>query len=100
MAARLDLRGRVWQLAVASLAVLLGVAAGVHPRIAVAAAIGLGFVVLVMADLTIGLCLFAIIVVLDVLRHLVGSALPFTKIVGFLPATPGGAKVSVSRDDA
>src|SRR5437763_1402054 len=98
MAARLDLRGRVWQLAIASLAVLLGVAAGVDPRIAVAAAIGLGFVVLVMADLTIGLCLFAIIAFLDVLPHLGGSALSFTKIVGFLLAISWLAKVSSSED--
>src|SRR5437764_834832 len=61
MAARVDLRGRTWQLALAGVAVLLGIAAGVDPRIAVAGAIGLAFVALVMADLTIGLCLFAVV---------------------------------------
>src|ERR687886_3059666 len=98
MAARLDARGRLWQLTLAGVAVLLGLSAGVDPRIAVAAAIGLAFVVLVMADLTIGLCLFAVIAFLDVLPHLGGSALSFTKIVGFLLAVSWLAKVSSSSD--
>jgi O-antigen ligase len=98
MAARLDLRERAWQLALAAVAVLLGVGAGVDPRIAVAAAIGLAFVVLVMADLTIGLCLFAVVAFLDVLPHLGGSVVSFTKIVGFLLAISWLAKVSSSDD--
>jgi O-antigen ligase len=99
MAARLELRERLLQVGIAALAVLLGIGAGVDPRIAVAAAIGLGFVVLVMSDLTIGLCLFAIVAFLDVLPHLGGSALSFTKIVGFLLAVSWLAKVSSSQDE-
>jgi O-antigen ligase len=99
MAARIDLRHRFVQLGFAALAVMLGIGAGVDPRIAVAAAIGLAFVVLVMGDLTIGLCLFAVVAFLDVLPHLGGSALSFTKIVGFLLAVSWLAKVS-SSDDA
>ena len=98
MAARLELRERTWQLTLAGLAVLLGIAAGVDPRIAVAGAIGLGFVALVMADLTIGLCLFAVVAFLDVLPHLGGSALSFTKIIGFLLAASWLAKVSSDPD--
>src|SRR4051812_35510545 len=98
MAARLDLRERILQLGIAGLAVLLGIGAGVDPRIAVAAAIGLAFVVLVMGDLTVGLCLFAIVAFLDVLPDLGGSALSFTKIVGFLLAASWLAKVSSSAD--
>ena len=98
MAARLDFRERAWQLALAGLAVVLGVGAGVDPRIAVAAAIGLAFVVLVMADLTIGLCLFAVVAFLDVLPHLGGSLVSFTKIIGFLLAISWMAKVSSSPD--
>src|SRR5919204_4020065 len=100
MAARLDVRSRVWQLALAAVAVLLGVGAGVDPRIAVAAAFGLAFVVLVMADLTIGLCLFAVIAFLDVLPHLGGSVVSFTKIIGFLLAISWLAKVSSSGEDS
>src|SRR5919206_3218815 len=98
MAERLDLRLRAGQLALAGLAVLLGLGAGLDPRIAIAAAIGLGFVVLVMADLTIGLCLFAVVAFLDVLPHLGGSALSFTKLVGFLLAVSWLAKVSSDTD--
>src|SRR2546423_4551246 len=102
MAARLDLRERTWLLGLAMLAVLLGVGAGVDPRIAIASAIGLAFVVLVLADLTIGLCLFAVVAFLDLLPHLGGSALSFIKIVGFLLAISWLAKVSTqqgSRND-
>src|SRR5919201_3513260 len=98
MAARLDLRLRAGQLALAAIAVLLGLAAGIDPRLAIAAAIGLGFVVLVMGDLTIGLCLFAVVAFLDVLPHLGGSALSFTKLVGFLLAISWLAKVSSDTD--
>ena len=98
MAARLDLRSRAWQLAVAAVAVVLGIGAGVDPRIAVAAAIGLAFVALVMADLTVGLCLFAVVAFLDLLPHLGGSLVSFTKIVGFLLAISWLAKVSSSQD--
>jgi O-antigen ligase len=98
MAARLELRERLWQLLLAAVAVLLGLGAGVDPRIAVAAAIGLGFVVLVMGDITIGLCLFAVVAFLDVLPHLGGSALSFTKIVGFLLAISWLAKVTSDTD--
>ena len=100
MAARLELRERLLQLALAAVAVLLGVLAGVDPRIAVAAAIGLGFVVLVMADLTIGLCLFAVIAFLDVLPALGGSLVSFSKVVGFLLAISWLAKVSSTEEDA
>jgi O-antigen ligase len=98
MAARLDLRHRAGQVVLAAVAVLLGIGAGVDPRIALAAAIGLAFVVLVMGDLTIGLCLFAVVAFLDVLPHLGGSALSFTKIVGFLLAVSWLAKISSARD--
>jgi len=98
MAARLDLRERAGQLALVAIAVLLGIGAGVDPRIGLAAAIGLAFVVLVMADLTIGLCLFAVVAFLDVLPHLGGSVLSFTKVVGFLLAISWIAKVSSSAD--
>src|SRR4051812_15256791 len=98
MAARLDLRERAWQLVLIAIAVLLGIGAGVDPRIGIAAAIGLAFVALVMADLTIGLCLFAVVAFLDVLPHLGGSVVSFTKVVGFLLAISWLAKVSSSQD--
>src|SRR5919202_244818 len=98
MAARLDLRERLQQLGIAALAILLGIGAGVDPPTAVAAAIGLAFVALVMSDLTIGLCMFAVVAFLDVLPHLGGSALSFTKIVGFLLAVSWLAKGASNAD--
>ena len=98
MAARLDMRERLWHLALAALAVMLGVGAGMDPRVAVAAAIGLGFVVLVMGNLTAGLALFAVIAFLDVLPELGGSLLSFTKVVGFLLALSWLARVSTTTD--
>jgi O-antigen ligase len=98
MPARVDLRERAWFLGLGMLAVLLGVAAGVDPPVAIAGAVGLAFVVLVMADLTVGLCLFAVVAFLDLLPHLGGSALSFTKIVGFLLAISWLAKVSTQQD--
>jgi O-antigen ligase len=100
MAARVELRERLLQLALAGVAVVLGLGAGVDPRIAVAAAIGLAFVALVMADLTIGLCLFAVIAFLDVLPALGGSLVSFSKIVGFLLAISWLAKVSSTEEDS
>jgi O-antigen ligase len=98
MAARLDRSQFGRQAVIAMLAVALGLAAGVDPRVAVAAAIGLGFVVLVLADLTFGLCLFAVVAFLDQLPQLGGSLLSFSKIVGFLIAISWLAKVSTSDD--
>src|SRR5256885_15282838 len=99
MVARLDLGQRTSQALVLLLAVGIGVAAGVDPKVGVAAAIGLAFVVLVVGDLTIGLCLFAVVAFLDVLPHLGGSLVSFTKIEGFLLAISWLAKVS-SDDDS
>jgi O-antigen ligase len=98
MTARIELTSKLWHAVLAAVAVLLGLAAGVDPRIAIAVAIGLAFVVLVLGDLTIGLCLFAVVAFLDVLPHLGGSALSFTKLVGFLLAISWLAKVSTARD--
>lgn len=98
MAARLDLSQKGRYAALLALAVLLGAATGLDPRIGLAAAIGLAFVVLVLGDLTLGLCLFAVVAFLDVLPHLGGSALSFTKLVGLLLAVSWLAKISTSRD--
>jgi hypothetical protein len=86
------------QLLLALLAAGLGVLAGVDHRLALAAAIGLAFVVLVLGDLTFGLCLFAIVSFLDLLPALGGSLLSFSKIVGLLIALSWLAKISTSDD--
>ena len=99
MAATADLSGRAFQLLLALTAVGLGLLAGLDPRLGIAAAIGLAFVVLVMGDLTFGLCVFAVVAFLDLLPALGGSLLSFSKIVGLLLAISWLAKVTSSTDE-
>ena len=98
MTASVDLSQRGYQLVLGLAAVGLGVLAGVDPRLGIAAAIGLAFVVLVMGDLTFGLCAFAVVAFLDLLPQLGGSLLSFSKIVGLLLAISWLAKVTSTRD--
>lgn len=99
MTATAGLSERGYQLLLGLAAVGLGVLAGVDPRLGLAAAIGLAFVVLVMGDLTFGLCVFAVVAFLDLLPALGGSLLSFSKIVGLLLAISWLAKVTSSRDN-
>ncbi|HEX8648428.1 MAG TPA: O-antigen ligase family protein [Thermoleophilaceae bacterium] len=99
MAATADLSGRAFQLLLGLTAVALGVLAGVDPRLGIAAAIGLAFVVLVMGDLTFGLCVFAFVAFLDLLPALGGSLLSFSKIVGLLLAISWLAKVTSTKNN-
>jgi O-antigen ligase len=98
MTASADLSQRGYQLLLGMAAVGLGLLAGIDPRLGIAAAIGLAFVVLVMGDLTFGLCAFAVVAFLDLLPALGGSLLSFSKIVGLLLAISWLAKVTSARD--
>jgi len=98
MAARLQRSQLGYQALLGSIALGLGLLAGVDPKLAIAAAIGLAFVVLVLGDLTFGLCLFAVVSFLDLLPDLGGSLLSFSKVVGLLIAISWLAKVSTSDD--
>lgn len=88
---------RVLQLGLLATAVVLGVLAGVDPRLAVAGALGLAFVVLVLADLTFGLCVFAVISFVDVLP-VGGAAISFAKIAGLLLALSWLARLATAGD--
>src|SRR5918997_6946446 len=98
MTASVDFSQRLLYLLLGLAAVGLGVLAGVDPRFGIAAAIGLAFVVLVMGDLTFGLCAFAVVAFLDLLPQLGGSLLSFSKIVGLLLFISWLAKVTSTRD--
>src|SRR5438094_2886523 len=90
-----DLSGRivVGGLCVAGLAI--GLLAGVNPKLAIAAALGLGFAGLVLANITVGLCFCAFISFLEVLS----SSYCITKLVGFLLVVSWLAVVT-TRDEA
>ncbi|HEX7059062.1 MAG TPA: O-antigen ligase family protein [Solirubrobacterales bacterium] len=64
-------------------AVPIGLLAGADPKLALVAVLALGFAAVVLTDLTLGLCMFAVISFLDVLPF-GGIALTFAKVAGFL----------------
>src|SRR4051812_27713628 len=61
----------------------VGVLAGIDPKLAIAAALGLGFAALVIANITVGVCLFAVVSFLEVLGS-VGGSIGITKVFGLL----------------
>jgi O-antigen ligase len=74
---------RALQVALVGGAALLGLIAGMDPKVAVAVALGITFIVVVFADLSVGLALFAFVAFLDVFP-LGGFAGVFAKAVGGL----------------
>ncbi len=60
-----------------------GVAAGVSPKYGAVGALGLGFVVAVFADLTVGVAIFAFLSFLDII-NVGGAAVSFDKVAGLL----------------
>jgi exopolysaccharide production protein ExoQ len=79
------------------LALAVGLLAGVDPRLGLAAAMGVAFVTVVMADLTAGLSLYALIAFLNVVPNVGGSFLSFDKVAGALLALSWLASVARSR---
>jgi O-antigen ligase len=82
-------------LALLSLAV--GLLAGFDPRLAIGAALGLGFAGLVIANITVGLCLFAVVSFLEVLSS-IGGSIGITKVFGLLLVVSWFAAAS-TRDE-
>jgi exopolysaccharide production protein ExoQ len=80
-------------------AILVGVLAGIDPRLGLAASMGLGFALIVLADLTIGLCAFALLAFLEAIPDIGGSALSFDKAAGGVLLLSWIATVA-SRPDA
>lgn len=74
-------------------AVLIGLAAGYNPKIAVVGALGLGFVLLVMSNLTLGLYVFAVATFLESIA--LGGGVTFSKVLGLLLALSWLATLAV-----
>ena len=85
MGTRLDTRSWTLPATLFAIAAAVGALAGVDPRLGVAAAMALAFVIIVMADLSVGLCLFALLAFLNIIPE-TGSVLSFDKIAGGLLA--------------
>jgi O-antigen ligase len=75
----------------------VGILAGINPKLAIAASVGLGFAVLVIANITVGLCLFAVVSFLDVLGS-VGGSIGVTKLFGLLLVASWLATVSTREE--
>lgn len=85
MTAWADTSVRALQAAVLAAAVVLGVLAGVDPKLALVAALGLAFVCVVLADLSVGLVAFTVISFVDLLP-LGGPSVTLAKAAGLLLA--------------
>ncbi len=83
-------------ISVGLLAVGVGVLAGISPQLAIAAALGLGFAALVVANITVGLCLFTVVSFLDILSNL-GGSVGITKVIGLLLVMSWLATVSTRQ---
>ncbi|UJA19998.1 O-antigen ligase family protein [Thermoleophilia bacterium SCSIO 60948] len=79
-------------------AVALGILAGYDPALAVVAAIGLAFTLVVMANLYAGLVMFIVISFVSQVPMLAGAGLSFAKITGLLLAISWFA-TTVTRAD-
>jgi O-antigen ligase len=79
------LPGFVLPLGLGATALAVGILAGISPKLAIGASLGLGFAALVLANLTVGLCLFVVISFLEVLSS-VGGGFGLTKVTGLLLA--------------
>jgi O-antigen ligase len=69
-----------------TLGAVIGILAGVDPKIGLVAAMGLAFVTVVMSDLSVGLCLYALLAFLNIVPNVGGGFLSFDKVAGGLVA--------------
>lgn len=94
MAALASARDQVGYLGLAMLAVLVGLLAGMNPWIAIGVVLGIAFVLLVLTNMTLGLCVFVVVAFVDFLPGAVG----LTKLTGFLLALAWLANVATRED--
>ncbi len=96
--ARVDPRTGAWLAGLLLLAAIVGFLAGVEPKLALAAALSAGFVLLVFTDLAAGLALFGFFSFLEVLE--LGSAASVGKLGGALLALGWLAVLATRHDPA
>jgi O-antigen ligase len=94
MALNIDRRQGLWASAVALLAAVLGVLAGLNPGLSIVAAFGLGFVLVAFASLATGVVLFTLLTFFE----LIPSGGASTKLFGLLLALAWLAKLSTTTD--
>lgn len=80
---QVDLSRWLFGLLVGLLAITVGLLAGVQPQLAIAASFGIAFMIIVIADLTVGLMVFTFLAFLEIVPF-GGPALSFSKLLGGL----------------
>ncbi len=85
------------QVALLAAAAMFGLLAGIDAKLAVVAALSVAFTAIVIADLAVGVTLFAVLAFVDVLP-LGGAALTFTKAAGLLLALSWLANLATNSD--
>src|SRR5262245_25568976 len=96
MTARADPPTRVLQAGLVATALALGLVAGLKPAYAVVGALGLAFVVLAIADLAIGVTMFAALAALDILPAT--SGLSIAKALGLVLLLSWVATLAVRQE--
>ena len=95
MAARMDWTRWTWPLALALVAVPVGVLAGYKPELAIVFAFGLAFLLIVFADLANGVVLFTLIIFFETIP---GASVSLTKVAGALLALAWLATLATRTD--
>ncbi len=95
MAARIDPARWYWTLGVAALAAVVGLLAGRDPTLAIAASIGLGFLLLTVADLVVGVTIFTAASFLELAS--VASGVGIAKVLGLALAISWIATIAAGR---
>lgn len=98
MSHRLGAAHRWWAIAVIVAAAAVGLIAGKDPKLAIPAVLAVGFVGIVLADLTAGLCLFTVVSFLDLLPTFGVPSLSLAKVFGLLLVVSWLATVATRRN--
>jgi len=79
-------------------AALVGTLAGLEPALAIVAALGVAFALVVFGDLTIGVVLFTLLTFFELLPDVAGPAFSFTKVAGLILALSWVATLATRAD--
>jgi O-antigen ligase len=95
LAARIDPARWIWTLGLGGLAAAVGLIAGIDPKLAIAASIGLAFILLTFANLTAGLAIFTVVSFLELTS--VTSGVGLAKVIGLALAISWISTVASGR---
>jgi O-antigen ligase len=100
VAARAEVPTRALQGALLASGMLIGVLAGIDPRLALIAALGIAFVGITLVSLPAGLCLFAVLSFIDtVIPYEASGGLSFPKLMGLLLVLSWVARLATSPQE-